>query len=402
MKIPFLNNILKKKYTAVAYTRRPEGTPIGIGVQIQLKKDEVDITDTFIFEAKDIAAKHLKGQEIELIIDDDNILSKSVTSNDDDQDSVAQTYPNLNTEDFYVQVLRTADNAFVAVCRKSYVNELIAHFAEFGVAVTAVHLGALQLAVLGKHLNETTVASYNKIALFDNEELVTLQPQELKAEKIYRLQGMYLDATYALPFATLLNGLTQQIEFSGNLIEKNQALAKETKEKNFFKKALQFGLGALLLALTINFLMFNAKYKKSQALQEELQVITSQTKSSKQQQEAVAKKEAIVTSILNTGYSKSSWYTDQVIKRLPTTIQLNSFNYQPLLRTIRPDKSITVQNNTIEISGSTIDKESFTSWLHQIEQLAFVDQLITKEYSENSTNKASFAIEIRIKDDPEE
>ena len=402
MKISFFDKIVKKKYTAIEYTNAEEGDHVFIGSEIELKNGEITISDTFLLKENNAKPNTLKGKEIILIINDDKILSRSVRSTESDEDSIAEAYPNLNMDDFYVEIHKTTQQSFVTVCRRSYVEEIIQTFTALDIKVKQIQLGGLNLAVLAKHIHEPVIEAYNVTAIIENNEITELKSSNSNKEAVYSIEGMYLSSAQALSFATLLNHITNEIDLTGNITEKNVSLQKEYKEKTFFKTSLQLGLGLLLLALTINFLIFNSNYKKWQSLKEELQVYTTQTQSIKKQQEIVVKKEAIVNSILNTGFSKSSWYADQIIQHLPATIELFVFNYQPLSKSIRPDKLIEVSKSTIEVSGGTIDKESFTLWLNTVEQLDFVDQVITQEYSEANANKASFSIIIKIKDESKE
>ena len=104
---------------------------------------------------------------------------------------------------------------------------------------------------------------------------------------------------------------------------------------------------------------------------------------------------------LTTGFSKSSYYIDQIIQSQPTTIILTSLSYHPIRKVIRNDKPITLDHKTIQIIGNSSDKTSFTAWLNTVESLDFVDTVTIINYGLNNKDNSIFEVAIHLIHDTE-
>ncbi|AXT61360.1 hypothetical protein D1816_13725 [Aquimarina sp. AD10] len=389
-------NPVRKNLLAIEHSQR-DGNYHILGLELALKKGELDIVNRFIVTSIGQLSSTIKNLgKASLAITDTQILTKELSSVGTDNEILSEAFPNLNLDDFYYQILKTSTKSFVAVCRKQHIDSIIQQYQKAKIEITEISLGNLKMAALSSHIDSDEISSNSAIIKVDNGEISAMLPKGNTTENIYTIEGLTLDYTYTLPLAIALNYFLHQINTTGSIEIKNQSIANEYKESQFFKKTLQFGIGFLLISLLINFFVFNTKYKKWQELQGEIQVYTTQNESIKNQQESVDTKEAIVKSILNTGFSKSSLYIDQIIKSQPTTVILNSFVYQPISKTIRSDKPIAITKNMISVAGNSIDKADFTTWINTIESLDFVDTVTIIKYGIDKKNISSFEIMINL------
>ncbi len=371
-----------------------------LGLEIQLKKGELDISRSFITKSiRDVVDYAKNTQKISLVITDDNILTKEVSSTDTEIEILLEAYPNLNLDDFYYQILKTNTKSFVSVCRRDYVDTIIQNYKKENILITNLSLGNLKMAALTSYIQNEEILNHTSLIQIQDKQVTAILPNTNHDQQDYTLEGLTIASSYTLPMAIVLDSFLPETKIIGNIEEKNLQLQNEYKESTFFKKTLQYGIGFLLITLLINFFVFNAKYKKWQGLQEEIQVYTTQNESIKKQQSIVGTKEAIVNSILTTGFSKSSLYADQIIQSMPTTVLLNSFTYQPTAKTIRSDKPILLKNNSISVTGNSTDKADFTAWLNAIEDLVFVDTVTIIKYGMDKKNTSGFEITINLAHD---
>jgi len=389
----------KQDFLALEHSETNNALSI-LGVCIQLKKEELDVSQQFMVNTINDIGEYTKGsQKISLAITGDNILSKAIDSTATDTEILAEAFPNLNLTDFYYQILKTSTKSFVVVCRKEYVDGIIAEYQNAKIGITQVSLGNLKMAALLSYIQKEEVLNLTSKIQTRNQEIFAITTRSDQNKQQYDLEGISINDTHTLPVAIVLDSFSSETAISGNIDKKNTSLKNANKEATFFTKTLQYGIGFLLISLLINFFVFNSKYKKWQGLQEEIQVYTSQNESIKKQQTIVATKEAIVTSILTTGFSKSSFYTDRIIQLLPTTVALSSCTYQPIEKSIRADKAIQLKKNVITITGESIDKLDFTNWLNAIEELDFVDTVTIINYGVVKNNTSSFEIIIDLAHD---
>lgn len=389
---------VKKTLAMLEYSHH-EGKPIFLGLELVQKKGELDIDQTFVVEHLQNISQFVRKQQLNLIITDDQVLLKEVSDTGTDADIVSEAFPNLNLNDFYYQILRTTKKSFIAVCRKIHVQTLIEQIEKTKIKVISVSLGALKMAALAEYAADEDLISYANKVVFDNGEVDFIIPENEKQEKQYRIEDLDFSSKYTLPLAVAMDLIVATSKVSGNLEIKNQELHKEYKGIRFFKNTLQIGIGFLLGTLLLNFFVFSSNYKKWQTLQEELQVYTTQKEQILIKQKEVETKENLVQSILTTGFSKGSFYIDQIVQVQPSTIILNSFTYQPLQKPVRKDKMIEIKQGIISISGESTDKGDFTVWLKTIEELEFIDNVTIIQYGLNKRNVSDFELTLSIKKD---
>ncbi|WP_299223281.1 hypothetical protein [uncultured Aquimarina sp.] len=392
-------NPIKKSFLAFEQSER-ENNPIIIGIEVEQKKDELDVIQHFVLKDLTMLSQYIKiTTKANLSITDSNVLSKEILSTGTDQEILTEAYPNLDLNDFYYQILKTSEKSFVAICRKQYVDTLISAYKKVNIQITNIDLGDLRISSLLSYFRDTELLTYSSTILSNNGEISSIESNNSSIEE-YKIETIVIPSTHTLPFACILDTVTNQTSISGNTEEKNAELLHTYKESQFFKKTLQYGIGFLLISLLINFFVFNSKYTAWQELQEEQQIYSTQKKGIEKQQSIVNTKEAIVQSIVNTGFSKSSYYIDQIIQSLPTTVTLNSFTYQPIAKTIRTEKPIVIRERTLLITGNSSDKAAFTAWLDSIEDVSFV-KATTINYGWDKKNTSAFEIAINLIDDTE-
>ncbi len=389
-------NPIRKTLVSIEYSIQ-EGKPILFGLELVQKKGELDINQTFTLKQPEELSKFSKTTHLSLVITDDNVLSKEVQQTGIDAEIVAEAFPNLNLNDFYYQILRSTSSSFIAVCRKEYVETCIEKFQKAGNIITTVSLGVLKMTALSRYAQDTPLKSYTAEVGFSNEELISIISKREHIEERHNIEGLIFPTTHTLPLAVILDIVFNTGKISGNLETRNQELQKRYKETRFFKNTLQFGIGFLLITLLINFFVFNENYKKWQGLQEELQVYTTQKEQITKKQAEVNTKEALVQSILTTGFSKSSYYTDQIVQAQPATVLLTSFIYQPLIKPIRKDKHIELSENMISIAGKSTDKTQFTAWLRTMENMSYIGTVTIIQYGLDKKNTSDFELTLKIK-----
>ncbi|KAA1247608.1 hypothetical protein [Aquimarina sp. RZ0] len=393
-------NPIGKTFFSFEQSEQDDHTTI-LGMEVLQKKDELDVIQNFIVhDITAIAVITKTAVKANLIITDSNVLTKEVFVTASDQEVLSEAYPNLNLDDFYYQILKTTTRSFVAVCRKAYVDTVITQYKKANISITTIDLGILKTTALLSYISDAEVMTYTSVITLDTNEVIAIGVNHGDTQN-YTIDTITIPSTHTLPFAAILDTVTNQTRISGNIEDKNLELKHQYKESQFFKKTLQYSVTFLLISLLINFFIFNSKYKSWQGLQEEQQIYTTQKERIKKQQFIVSTKEAIVTSIVHTGFSRSSFYVDQIIQSQPETVLLTTFIYQPVTKTMRNDKPISFKKNTITITGDSTDKLSFTTWLNRIESLEYVQGVTIINYGLSTKNTADFEIAINLIDDTE-
>ncbi len=367
------------------------------GVTVEKSKDEFEIIDKFQENTQEaIIDKIGKGNAIHLIVTGKNVIRKQLAyDSETNNELISQAFPNLNIDDFFVQILKVNHKAFVSICRKSYIEGIIETFKKENVWVISFSIGKLILSSVTSFIKES-FETRNELVICEVDEIIEFKPKTGTTSKEYSIGDAKVSQDYLIPLAAICNEIIGSTVLSTTYDKEEVFLKKQYKETVFFKKTLTYGIGGLLFLLIINFLVFNNAYKKWQLLEEEVQLYSSQREQILQKKEEVAQKEAIVMSILNTGFSKSSWYLSEIVKKMPTTITLENYAYQPLKRSVRKDKAIQLHSDQIKIKGETLSKVDFNDWLRQLEELKFIVDITILNYGNNQKGD-DFEVLIKIK-----
>ena len=401
MRLPSFSYYLTTTYGTIESTERDSG-PVFHGLQLSYRQSELDIQRRCeVGQKEEIVDCIDKGLQTVLTINDGQVLSTSVPNRGEDEDVLSEAYPNLDTQHFYYQIWKTSEQSFIAVCRKSYVDTLLQEFSDLGISITSVFLGNLCTGVLPAYTPQNPVQTSTDTILYKSSEITAITPNSPKDEVSYAIGSLSVSSKSITGLSALLYTLTPEKQISGNTTKLDTELRKEYREKQHFKKILSAGLGSLLFFLLLNFLVFSSVYSSWQTLQEEVRTYTVQNQKISEQQQRVAQKEKMVTSILTTGFSKSSFYTDQLLSRLPESIQLDSYGYQPLERKIQKDKSIRLRSDYIQIKGKSKQKQDFTNWVQSVESLDFVEKTTILSYGRRSSEIPGFELQIQLRHDSE-
>ena len=401
MRLPLRSYYVSTSYGAIECSEK--GTdPRFYGLQLSYQKGELDLQRHREAATKEeIIGDINKGIQTVLILNDAQVLSTSIPYTGTDEDILNEAYPNLDQQHFYYQIYRTSKRSFVSVCRKAHVDSIRKEFSGLGIGFTSVFLGNLCVSILPAYIHEPQIQTSTDTIVFEDSEMQAIQHQAWEGHISYSIGSVSVPSTSILGLSAILCLLAGEDQISGNTTELDAQLRKNYGEKRLFTRVLSLGLGSLLLFLILNFLIFSSVYSSWQALQEEVRTYTVQNQAILKQQQRVAQKEKMVTSILTTGFSKSSFYADQLLSRLPESIRLDSYEYQPLERKVQKDKQVQLALHQIRIEGSSTQKQDFTDWVQSVENLAFVEKTTLRSYGQSPSGIPEFELQIQLRHDTE-
>lgn len=339
-----------------------------------------------------------KNQHCHLIINTEKVLIKEAEIDKGDKTILAKTFPSLQLEDFYYEILRTSSKSFISICRKDYVHELISLFENQNVQILSFHLGYTSVNNVVPYLSKQSIKLPTTEILLEENEIYSVLSKSNEAET-YGLGDIEVNSKFLISISGLFYYLTSPSQISKNSGRQNSLLKKNYFEKNFFKKGIGIGVALLLIIMLTNLVLYTSYFKKAGVLREEVAIVKNQNLLIKQKQESIDEKEKIITNLLYSGNSKSSFYINRITTSKPTSILFNSIVFQPLTRTIRPDKKIDYSSNTIRVSGQSNEKLAFSNWVEGLEQLDWIETLTILSYGSNSTSINSFEISLKITDD---
>jgi len=366
-----------------------------------LQKGQKELTIDSQFEAESInliSEKLPKKQHVFLTINTSNVLFKKVTTSNTNQNAILNAaFPNINTQDFYYEIISGNNNtSFIALCRKNYVDTIIDDFKAKNIFVTSFSLGNNLITEITDFVNLKSIKSSNALVTLDGKITDINITDVINNREEYNVNGLLTLSRYVLSLSGALTSFLNTNNRVTNSEEKVYSLFEDFKHQILFKKVLQGSLIVFLAALLINFFLFNHYFNKVNELQQTAQVNTINKNTVLSLDEKLKKTQKLATDILKSNASKSSFYINEIITGIPNSILLSELNYQPLQKRIKKNKTIQLENNTIIISGISSKSDLFYNWTNQLENYDWVKKLVILDYSDTKTSRSEFSVKLNL------
>jgi hypothetical protein len=335
----------------------------------------------------------LKGlKHVFLIVNDEQVLSKKIEGNENDFLSAARTaFPNITLSDFYFQVYTTAYNSFISIARKEYVANIIKRYENAGISVIDFSLGNLAIQNLTGVLNQSEIFSSNAQLFFKSNEL-----QEIKKLQVTTREYVVNDITINNDEVLLLGGIVGYYTNTASSSVRND-LQQIYKQKRFFDLGLKFSLGFLSTILFINFLIFSAYRNEISTLSFSLQLSETYKNQLNALQSNRDKKRELVKSISSNATSNLSKYIDEIAISAPKTTLLVGLKYQPIKGTIKRDKQIMFDKNSIVITGTSKNNSASSDWIAILQKKDWIEKATIIQYGNAKKKRSDASFEFLIK-----
>ncbi len=368
-----------------------------------LKKTKKEVDIQSLFEAssiKNLSELLPKNQHAVLIINNESVLTKKIESDQtDDLKLVYKAFPNIRLEDFYYEVLIQKSIHFVSICRKTYIEELINEYKTQGISIIDVSLGNSIAFSITNYINSKTISTSNTNITVEDKNITTIEKVNDLQQVEYDINGIIVSNTQLLSFSGALNLVVNNYHPHTNFEVYKELILNNYNHSRFFSQFLKFGLSFLLGLLLINFFFFNHYYNSVNELQQTSQISQATKKKVLELNETVSKTQKMVDDMLQSSSSKSSFYVNEIIHSLPSSILLAELNYQPLLKRIKTEQAIENNINTIMISGTSNSSESFSKWIVNLDAIGWIEKVEILSYGDISKSKSDFSIKLNILND---
>lgn len=368
---------------------------------LKKSKNAIDIEDVHQETSiENVISKLPKKQHVFLIINNDHILTKQITSSQSEPlKLIHAAFPNINLDDFYFEVVTQQQKHFVSICRKAHLDQLIATYQSNALHVINIALGNMIASSISQFINRETLITSNANTSIENGIINAIEKKEIEVSTDYDINGIRVDNNHILSLSGALGSILHNFYPVTNFDALKLSLKSEYNQSRFFTQFLKIGLIFLLISLLINFFVFNHYFNKVSTLQQTSQVNQSTKKKVLELNEAVSKSQKMVDDMLKSSSSKSSFYINIIIQSLPNSLLLSELNYQPLKKNIKSDKPIELDDNTIIISGESNNSDQFSTWIADLEAIEWIINIEVLNYKDTSKSVSVFSIKLNIMHD---
>lgn len=388
-------------FTGLELTNK-ESLDVVTGIILKRQKKELNKSNSFEENSIDDISKHLKKEQpIWLCINNRQVLAKKVESSQSNSTQLVHSaFPNIDINDFFYDIMALQQGYLVHICRKNYVNELLEKFQEQKACIVGVSLGNSPMEAITPYLDQDEVETTNYQIKTINKSISEVIKRNEEVLKEYQINGLQVSNKQVLSLAVVLQSLLDAGNRITNLIDLSTVLTTNFEQKRFFDQFLKVSGLVILSLLLVNFMFFNHYFNKANDLRQISQMNESSKSKVVSLNESVSKKEKMVSDMLNSGSSKTSWYINQIVKTLPPTILLQEWNYQPLSKRIKENQDILVENGLLTVTGISQDSKVFSQWIEQLEQMGWIKQVMT-EYGSETSKSSHFNLDISLFHDTE-
>jgi len=368
---------------------------------LKKNKKEVDLDGVFKANAiKEIAKVLAKKQHAFLTINNDNVLTKSIKDQQvEGLKLVYKAFPNIKMDDFYYEVIRQHSVHFVSICRKDYVEQLIAQYKAKDISIINISLGNSIAFSISDFIKTNIISSSNAKLTKVNNDVVSIEKEEHIDMVVYDVNGLNINNTQLLSFSGALTCVLHNYKNETNFEPQRQLLLTNYKQERFFNQFLKSSLFFLLSLLLINFFFFNHYFSAVNSLQQTSQINQTTKQTVLLLNKSVTKTQKLVDDMLKSSASKSSYYTNSIVQNLPNTILLSELNYQPLKKRIKAAQPIEIINNTLLISGASSNSTSFSKWITTLDTTNWISKTEILNYEDISKSTSKFKIKLHIVND---
>ena len=367
-------------------------------ILLQKKKSELVISDSFDGKTiEEIAVQLPKKQHAFLIVNNDEVLSRFIESNESENNRLLfNAFPNLTINDFYYEISSNENFHNISICRKLMVDKLIETYNKHHITIVGFSLGNSITSVVNDFIDAPTYYTSNALLTKENNVITGIELVDDLPKKSYSINGLEVENSKLLNFSGALSYILKSKPTTSNFEKEEIGLLKDFKQKRFFSQFFMFGLGFILLILLANFFFFNSYYESVETMKQDSQVNNSQKATLLKLKVATDEKQKTVDDILKNSSSRSSFYIDAISNSLPNTIQLSALEYQPITKRIKKNKAVQLVEDVISISGISTDSDLFSDWIQTLESFDWIVNVTVINYGSQSKGTSDFSLKINM------
>ncbi len=345
----------------------------------------------------ELAANLKKNFPTFLCVNTTGVLTKKVANGNTahSETIVNQSFPNLDLSNFYYELIQTKQTPVVTIAKKDPVNQLIQQLTELNIRISRFHLGVSALESALPYLADGSVPLAHQRLTIENHRIVDVSISDSDTETEYAMNGLQLSSNDLLCFSSILSHLNQSPHLT-NFEDVSEDLKGSFKNQRIFQKGLKYSLVFFIVLLLSNFFVYNSYHEKVATLNATLNATSSQKEELTLLNASVERKQERVETLSASSNSRATYYLDLFAQHIPASILLNEIKYQPLLKPVRENKPVILEEGQLLVAGVSKDVDLFSSWVEAIEKYPWVHSVETLDYDYISNDTSSFLIEIAL------
>ncbi len=389
-----LSKFIKINDLNVVGVIRKEDYEIYNVLTIKKKANKISIVSQQTFETIDQLTKVIEKKiPLLIVLEGKGVLNKEINF---ENEADVNWQKNIDYSTIYYTDLNGLKSNFISFCRKNIVEESILKFQKNGFQVIDIYIGSFLAALLSNVIKKEMLFTNGLRLDFENEKLVRFSKQNetVKSEN-YKIGEDIVSNTFLPLYGVIICFFLKPKEVKKTI---NPVL---NNEDLVYKKAFNI-LGIFMLVFFFASLLvsyFIIQYYGTKNAELNLQSVYSNQsyqlilnlESQKEKKLSILKESGVLSSKFLTFYSY------EIIKKVPVNISLNELNIIPLKEEYKENKKAFFDNKTIIIKGETFQESSFNYWLEDLKKMNWLQHFEIISLKKDKKNKSVFEIKITLK-----
>jgi hypothetical protein len=353
------------------------------------KKNKLEIVETGILNKLELPGNVEKNKiSVLLIVNGSGLIIKKIALNDTSvstEDIIAQNFPALNTQEFYIQLYRQNDSAFVSLCRKENIKELLNYFQNGKYDLAGILLGAPAIVGLKPLWSELNAIQTNlhRIELTNGElDVITSATDKTVAD--VEIDGLNVSHQNIVGFA---GGFSYFIQ--NNIAETNneELLQIQTKhqEKNKFRVLLSSVVAIAFVLAIVNVVFYTSYFDKNNKLETELSVYQGKYEQVNNLLADYQKNKDLIENAGVLNKNRLSEYADKIGKTIPDEVVLSEMYFNPKnTEEESEDSLVTFYSKQLILKGNCGKSFIINEWLNILKMQKFIKDVNLERFVYNS------------------
>ncbi|MFO0355311.1 MAG: hypothetical protein ACK50A_00035 [Sphingobacteriaceae bacterium] len=319
----------------------------------------------------------LKGKiPIVLVINGKGVIIKKVDQTEQDDQTIEQTVeqnlPAINKEDFYVQVFKQQNSAFIALCRKELVDHFISEFSIHKYELAGLLIGVPALIGL-----QPLWDSFNtiKTSLYDIElsngsiDKISIG---VGGDHTLSIDGLTLHKENVLGFAAGLSYLMQN-KVAANVNASLEDVSIKHTEKNKLKLIAVVSVSIAFVVALTNVIFYTGYFEKNNTLETELSLYQSKYDEVNKLLSDYQSKKDLIEDVGIFNKNKISEYADKIAASIPEEVTLTQMYFNPQKEDIESEDSLVCfEAKNLRISGNCNKSLVINEWLNVLKMQDYI------------------------------
>lgn len=325
-----------------------------------------------------------------IILNGKGIIIKKITLGENSEEDfkviIKQNLPAIRIDDFYAQIFKQGDHsAFISLCRKEQVNNVIVDLKNKKHDLAAILIGApsvIGLQPLWSNFNALETSLH--LIELTNGVVDTISTQDSTQIKTIKIDDLAFGSEYTLGFAGGLSYLMQR-PIAENNSETLSFIEDRHIEKNKFRFLM---ISAVVVAFTVaivNVLFYTSYFDKNNKLETELSVYQGKYEQINQLLSDYQKNKGLIENAGVLNRNKLSEYADKIGKTLPDEVILSDLYFNPKKDDDEnADSLVKFENKILVLKGNCSKSFIVNEWINVLKMQNFIKAISLEKFVYNN------------------